>query len=38
MDKRDYVTGYLMVSRDGKFSKMLRNDPKVERNKSSSLL
>ena len=36
-----YITSYMFyftVSRDGKFSNMLRNDPKVERKKGSSLL
>ena len=37
MDKIYYVIYMFRVSRDGKFSNMLSNDPKVERKKGSSL-
>ena len=38
MDRIYYIIYMSTVSRDGKFSNMLRNNPKVESKKGSSLL
>ena len=38
MDRIYYIIYMYTVSRDGNFSNMLRNDPKVEHKKGSSLL